>query len=402
MNSGINRSEKFVYHVCRQSFLSLWSFANPKNNKKNKELCDILVVCEPDVVIFSVKEISVTATGDRSTDWTRWRKRAIEKSVEQIYGGERFIRKMSHVVRSDNHKGLAFPPPLQRRIHRVAVSLGGDGKMPIQFGDFGKGFVHVLDNISFQIIMGELDTITDFVRYLASKEELYQSGIKTTFQGGEEDQLAFYLHHGKGFPKNFDAIFIDDNLWSGFISKPEYSAKKKADDDSYIWDRIVETIAEDILHGHLEFGPNLSESEIAIRVMAREDRFSRRILGKSFKEFYELARQKKIRSRIVLGMSNVTYVFLAMRYGEDRKFRVAELGGRCYVARGLHQDRTTVIGLATEQYENGRGFSFDLIHLHKPTWNREDQQQMEFAKREFGYFVSPLEQLIHEDEYPKE
>ena len=400
VSQPINRSEEFVYQVCRRSFLSLWSYANPRGKDKSKELCDILVVCDPDIVIFSVKEIGLTDSGDISTDWKRWRKRAIESSVKQIYGAERWIENASHVVRNDGSEGLAFPDAPQRRIHRVAVALGGDGKVPIQYGYFGKGFVHVFDGISFQIIMSELDTITDFIKYLGAKEELYESGIQTIFHGGEEDLLAFYLHHGREFPKNYDLCIIDDNLWLGFISRPEYRAKKDADDDSYVWDQLLGILSDDILRGDIEFGPNLSESEIAIRVMAREDRFSRRILGKSFIEFYELAGQKKVRSRMVLGMSDVTYVFLAMPHGEDRKFRVAELGGRCYVARGLHQDRNTVIGLATEQYEQGKGFSFDITFLYKPTWTDEDQRQMEFCQKEFGYFASPLEQPIHEDEYP--
>lgn len=41
---------------------------------------------------------------------------------------------------------------------------------------------------------------------------------------------------------------------------------------------------------------------------------------------------------MVLGRSDVTYVFLVMPHGEDRKRRVAELGGRCFVARGIHKD----------------------------------------------------------------
>jgi hypothetical protein len=62
------------------------------------------------------------------------------------------------------------------------------------------------------------------------------------------------------------------------------------------------------------------------------------MLVKDFGEFYELAWQKKVRSRMVLGRSDVTYVFLVMPHGEDRKRRVAELGGRCFVARGIHKD----------------------------------------------------------------
>jgi len=52
------------------------------------------------------------------------------------------------------------------------------GKTPIKFVDLGKGFVHVLDKISLNVILGELDTIKDFVKYLSAKERLYLSGEK--------------------------------------------------------------------------------------------------------------------------------------------------------------------------------------------------------------------------------
>jgi hypothetical protein len=51
-------AEKFVYRMCKKSFLSLWSYANPLG-KMDKELCDILVVCGQDIVIFSVKHIEL-------------------------------------------------------------------------------------------------------------------------------------------------------------------------------------------------------------------------------------------------------------------------------------------------------------------------------------------------------
>jgi len=400
MNQPINKSEEFVFQVCHRSFMSLWSYANPIGKGKNKELCDILVVSDPDIIIFSVKEMGISNSGNIATDWERWRRRAIEGSVKQIYGAERWIENANNVIRSDGSDGLPFPDRSNRRIHRVAVALGSQGKVPIQFGDFGKGFVHVFDEISFQTILTELDTITDFIRYLIAKEELSKSEKVTVLHGGEEDLLALYLHHGRTFPSEFDQYVIDNNLWSEFINKPEYKAKKMADADSYIWDRIVSILSDDILRGHIEFGPKLSESEHALRIMARENRFSRRMLGKSFDEFYELARQKKVRARMVLGMSDVTYVFLILPHGEVRKYRVAELGGRCFVARGIHRERHTVIGLATERYERGKGFSFDIMYQYKPVWTEEDQRQMEFAQKEFGYFVTPQMKSVHEDEYP--
>lgn len=76
-------SEELVAELGRRSFLTLWSEANPIS-APGKELCDFLVVCAPDVVIFSVKEITFKDTGDPGTDWTRWRKKAVDGSVRQI------------------------------------------------------------------------------------------------------------------------------------------------------------------------------------------------------------------------------------------------------------------------------------------------------------------------------
>lgn len=400
MNQLFNESEQFVYDICKKSFLSLWSYTNPLGKNSN-ELCDTLIVCDPDVLIISVKDIRITDSGDISTDWNRWRKRAIDASAKQIYGAERWLEGATHVIRNDGNVGIKLPEKGVRRIHRIAVALGDQGKAPIKFGDFGKGFIHVFDKTSLNIIMGELDTIEDFIEYLTAKERLCVSGKKTLFRGGEEDLLALYLHKGRRFQDEFDMLIVDDNLWEKFKESGKYKAKKDADDVSYAWDRLTEVLSKDILHGNLEFGPELNESEIAVRTMVRENRFGRRLLGQSFVEFYELAWQKKVRSRMALGNSNTTYVFLAMRHGEDRKYRTAELGGRCLVARGLNKDRKTVVGLATERYEEGKGFSFDLVYLNIPMWTDELQNQMEYAQREFGYFAKPQYMKIHEDEYPQ-
>jgi hypothetical protein len=91
-----------------------------------------------------------------------------------------------------------------------------------------------------------------------------------------------------------------------------------------------------------------------------------------------------------------------MPHGTDRKYRVAELGNRCFVARGLNKNATTVVGIATEQYEKGRGFSLDLIYLYQPVWTSVHQTNMEKMQRDLGYFVSPQTIKSSEDEYPLE
>ena len=395
----VNNAEEFVYRVCRKSFLSMWSYANPQGKDPSKELCDILILFGDHVVIFSVKEIQPTESGDFNVDWGRWRRRAIEASAKQIYGAERWIRSTSHVVKKDGSRGLPFPSEEHLKVHRVTVALGSEGEFPINFGDFGKGFVHVFDEISFNIILGTLDTIEDFISYLTAKEVLCNSGTRIVFEGGEENLLAIYLHNGRQFPKA-DLLVVGEDLWNSFREKPEFIAKQREDQVSYIWDHLIEILSQDILSESLEFDKSLENSELAIRTMARENRFNRRLLGKSLEEFLHLAGQRKVRSRFVASPSEVTYVFLAVPHDADRKSRVAELGGRCFVARSINRGSSTVIGIATEQPGSGRGFSLDLYYLHKPTWTAADQEQAEFAQQEFGFFAQPHQTRVYEEEYP--
>ena len=136
--------ERFAFEVCRASFLSLWSYHGPLG-KGGKEPCDILVVCDPHVVIISVKNVRYKDTGRPDIDRMRWQREAIDESAEQIYGAERWTKNAARVVRGDGEEGLPLPPVAGRRVHRVAVAYGSQGQVPLKFGDFGKGFVHVLD-----------------------------------------------------------------------------------------------------------------------------------------------------------------------------------------------------------------------------------------------------------------
>ena len=384
----MNLSEELVYNLCKKSFLSLWSYANPKG-KDGKELCDVLVVCDPDIIIISVKEIELKCSGDVSTDWKRWQNRAIEKSYPQIYGAENWIKNATHVITSDGREALPFPEKDRRRIHRISVALGGKGQVPIYFGEFGKGYVHVFDEDSLNIIIKELDTIADFIKYLNDKEFLFMSGIIPTFFGREEDLLALYIHHRRIFPITSGHIIIMDDFGRMLRRNREYIAKKEEDKISYAWDGIIELFSEDFHKGNLQFGLSLTDVEMSMRLMAREDRFNRRILGKAFFEFLDLNKKNKIRARCVPCPSGVSYVFLACPRYEDRKYRLSELGARCFVIRGLYPENKTVVGIATETYEKGKGFSMDAMYYFKQKLDAKDKEDLNYLKNELGYFSEP-------------
>lgn len=395
----MNKAEQLVFNICRKSFLSLWSYLRP-TGKNAKELCDVLVVCEPDLIIFSVKDIQIKESGDDARDWSRWTRKAIDESSKQIYGAERWLKTAATVIRNDGTPGLTLPTLTERRVHRIAVAFGGKNKVPLVFGDFGKGFIHVFDETSFDIVMGELNTITDFVTYLTAKEELVAAGTRIDNFSAEEDLMALYLNNGRRFPQGFTHYVVTGPIWETFIKKPEYKKKQKADRASLMWDGLIEKFAEDILGDNLEFGGPLTKAEKGIRIMAREDRFSRRILGKSFSDFYLLTKTK-YGSRITPAPSGVIYVFLALPHRTERKHRIAVLGTRCFVARGLNPTSHHVLGIATEQDKPGKGFSLDLHYLYLPYWNKKLQTAFKRMQRDLGYFTKPSKKVGDEDEYPK-
>jgi hypothetical protein len=397
----LNEAEEFVWRVCQKTFLSLWSYANPQGKERGKELCDILVVCEPNIIIFSVKDIKLSDSGNVNLDWKRWHKKAIDESTKQIYGADRYIRSAKHVVRKDGTAGLAISEEVPWKIHRVAVAVGGHGKAPIKFGDFGKGFVHVFDEVSFNTIVHELDTITDFVAYLSAKEELYASGVQTLFHGGEEDLLALYIHQGRTFPSGTDLFVVNQGLWTSVAQKDEYRRKKLADEDSYVWDKLIECLCKDSPFIHPEPGLSLTEQDIIVRLMASENRFSRRILGKRLREFLEAAKDQRIRSRITQAPSRITYVFQYVAHGEDSQAVQAELGCRSFIAMGMRPDNKTVIGVSLEEWTIEEGCSSTLLYLHMESWTDEDTAHMRAMQSETGYFSRPLTTAVHEDEYPE-
>lgn len=395
-----NRTEEFVFHVCRETFLSLWSYANPKRDQ-GKELCDVLVVCEPDVVVISVKDAALNPDAAPEVAVQRWVRSAIEKSVKQLYGAERWLeRHGGQVIRHDGTEGLPLPPLESRRTHRISVSLGSKGYVPLQSGDHGKGFVHVLDERSFLLLMASLDTITDFVNYLTAKEQLAKRCPGLVVEG-EENLLAIYLHRGREFPDRCPDGPIEDGLWEQFRTSPAYKKKLEADQVSYLWDRLLEYFAAHALDETFEFGNELSENELVFREMARESRFGRRILADALKAFLDRAQAGELRARMFKSVQGTGYLFMNASPDATREDRKTELEMRSFITRG-ELDCSTVIGICVNVKKAPQGHCEDVLMLRLPEWTPEHAEQAQRIKSDLGFFAEPLIHRDHVEEYPSE
>ena len=157
MFTPVTRSEEFTHYLCVRSFLSLWCYNNPLG-KKGKELCDVLVVCDPDVIVFSVKEVTL-GNPDRQVNHERWQRKAVDASIKQLTGASKWLKSASHVIKADGTQGVPLPKIDSRRVHRIAVAFGSEGECLISSGDFGDGHVHVFTEQTLVDVLTELDTI---------------------------------------------------------------------------------------------------------------------------------------------------------------------------------------------------------------------------------------------------
>lgn len=85
-SGGITPSEQYLKKLCDHAFLSLWSYSNIYRDQgpgdQGKELCDLLVVFENHILIFSDKYVNFPSSGNIRLDWGRWFKRAVYASAK--------------------------------------------------------------------------------------------------------------------------------------------------------------------------------------------------------------------------------------------------------------------------------------------------------------------------------
>ncbi len=127
---GITSAERYLKQLCDHTFLSLWSYPGLFRDQGvaeqgiGKEICDLLVVFENHVIIFSDKDCQFPSTGDIKTDWNRWFKKAVYKSAKQAWGAVRWIKSNPNRIFIDQKCSQPFPlklPDPEEASYHIAV-----------------------------------------------------------------------------------------------------------------------------------------------------------------------------------------------------------------------------------------------------------------------------------------
>lgn len=420
---GLTASEMVLADICDRSFLSLWCYPNLYRSP-GKELCDLLVLFGNDLIIFSDKSCAYKQTGSPETDWKRWYKKSILESASQIRRTEVWIQKQPHRIFLESRCTTVLPIDLpdtsSLRFFRVCVISGGPSlkfDLSVQGdeceGTVGRvdakdGWIHVIDGKQLQKLLAEISTAGDFIDYLAKKENVLTGG-RLLSAYSELDIAAWFVYNGRKFPPAPVQFNLDPNLWNALMSKEEYQKRINADQVSYIWDKMIEHLTESFLSSGLEYGNDqtVTEFESKARIMAKERRFSRRVLA-----LWIIKRLKKShRDRLEIGSvlpsptsDDVAYVLLICtgssreEHDEYRKFRFQKLFARCHAAKCRYPERRYFLGMAMD-VSHGRGGSEDFVLLDTKDWTDEDFAHAEKMRSELNFFVGPERTRLIENEY---
>jgi hypothetical protein len=392
----MTESEILVNKLCEKVFLSLWTIASPVGKDASKELCDALVVFDNHIIIISVKDIKYKETEKIEIGWERWNKSAIEKSIKQLKGAKRFLDNSNEVKSQDGKVTIQLPEKNIRIYHLLTISLGSQREVPVLFPE--NELIHFLDEYNLFILFSELDTVADFIEYLQKREDFFNKNRNMI--GSEENILAFYLHQNRSFPENADLMIFGDDLWQDISNRKEYKMKKELDKISIFWDSLIEefiNLRDPSLAKIPGYFDHSNENiEIALRILAKENRFSRRVLSQAFIDFHK---NPEIASRTVESINGIMYIFLKQLNSVNRKERMLELTGKCLIAKSRFLNKNIFIGIATED-DISKGHSFDLVYNYIPKWTDDDSKKIEKMMQEHNFYSLQKYHNMKVDEYP--
>ncbi len=380
-------AEKLVHDLALKTFLTDWCYLNPEL-PSGKELCDLLVVFDEVAVIWQIKDLRLDNQG-------KYKESEVRKNLRQLSGARRQLFELETPIELENpRRGKEqFDSTAIKEVYSISVLLG-EGEEVFSFAEHVKNrTIHVFTRDFTQIALNELDTISDFIKYLRTKEALIGENKQFIILGGEEELLAHYLMNNRSFEelKKADLIILEQGSWEHLQNREEYKAKKREDEKSYGWDGIIN-------RAHT----GSSEYERVARELARPNRFERRVLSKDYFDAYVSADNDKIHNvyRRTFALKGVTYCFLFADDTKPRDYRKGMLTWMCYIARGTYKSNRKVIGIATEKKASPT-CSYDFVLLDMPEWTEQNQREMEKVKKETGILLNPMISIAHEDEYPK-
>lgn len=433
-SEGLTLSEKKLVALGYQTFLRLWSYPNPyKLHSDGQELCDLLVVFDNHIIIFSDKDCDYKDSGNPQIDWMRWYKRAILKSANQLIGAKNWIARYPDRIAIDAKCSQKFPLKIEitpeTKFHLIAIAHGaaercksyfggGDGGLllntrivgdmhisedcePFCIGkifDPSRDFIHVFDDASYANVLHELDTIRDFIAYLDDRKTLLLS--KGVIAESENDILAQHLRgvikgHSNALQQlseGYTDVCFEGGMFEELKQSKEYLDWHERMRKSYFWDDLLQKTFFFIENGLSEgtTSPTIQELSKLFEIMACEDRAHRYCLSDGFLSFLSSISIGDRGTRMLLNPDepDLCYLLLLLPRKEYmtedgyRKVRKEMLLDYCAIVKAENPGISHIIGVAHESNDEHYS-SEDFLYFDASEWSLEQQEEAIATKREY-------------------
>ena len=343
--------EEILDSLGSRSFLRFWSYSNifrdqgkTTVNGDGKELCDFVVVFGNTVLLFSDKRIEYPDAENDTVAWKRWHRKAITASARQLKGAARWLTNYPSRVYIDKACTKPLPISIQTNlnIHKIVVTHGAEPLLGNQHGEesfsfvnddpglyevnqrdlHGGDFYHVFTGESLAFVLGEINTLVDFLEYLTKRRSVFDSGNKLRISKESDFVHGFYKASSpmatmpliEEFAEQSDVpVVVRLPGISNLLNDPIYKQRKRDDVVSFVWDHLIEHLSMHVA-GRTTIASTTSgieEDEEMLRTMANTSRLERRTMSQAVFEMWCKVQPNSRGSRFYFNQrSSVCYVFL--------------------------------------------------------------------------------------------
>ncbi len=373
---------------------------NPQFRKANgqlREAADILVLDDRTLLAIQVKSKELTEPG--SHVHTGRLKKAIEEGVSQLKTLDRALS-ARQLTRVTNLRGVEIPIDgliAPRLIGVVILDIRNENDIPEEERpsiEHGLSRVrdipaHIFLGSTFELIASELDTLPDFLHYLACRQSLMERGVLGPLVH-ELDLLAIFKTQrqviDEALTGKCDMLFIAPGSWDDYITSgaPMRTKRTAKNEPSYLVDGVIDFLHTGI--GAPSSDPSTPEATAdryltIISELGRLSRLERRVLGEKMMEKLEAATAKETAFAVMTDAARSKAVFF-MATSRPRAQRLIGLQNLCHAAAHRVGVRR-VLGIATEP-AGVQDRSFDVFLAQDVEFGNETSTISDLADSAFG------------------
>lgn len=413
-----SKSEEFLKSLADQTFLKLWAIPNTFY-KAGKEMTDLLIPFGDDIVIISDKASDFDPSIPIELAWSRWWGGAVEKSLKQLEGAMRTVKQRPSSVFIDPQASLPAPitlgPSGTKRVHLVGIArpnrdpevvpaewremtyVGGNTGQPFEVEkiEVNDTIVHLFDGPTIDLLLEMLDTAPDFIAYLKGREAALRAA--DTYEFVERDLLAAALIGWDDDPLGLPSVppldTVVSGIWDDYASSDMASQRRKADKPSRIIDAYINQQYEEFAAGRFLYErPGFDQHEQAMRLLAAESRFARRVIAHELYDILDEDDQTTFWASTVPSptVPHLRYVWLTypkrpaeISVEEGDEFCLRHLQDHILVAQALFE-QSLVLGICLPNRSAGDTAIFTVLH-EKRIWT-EAHQKDALKLKERGIF----------------